>query len=264
MIQDRRWRRSRGWCHAIGDGSGLTPIVLNRAPKSVESLPFLLLLTGEKGQPFDKLGGVDFSRDAMTLTETGFVPVKRQTVTDAGSLQSSFTIAALPFIAAKALYRHNPASNPNPRGFAMRRLVVAALLIAAATPAVARSTHADDAEAARIARTINDPRTQDGISGMMTAMADMMLDLRVDKLRNAVAKIDPEARFDDDGARTIGDMVERDDPYFRERLSGETRQATRMMGTMATTMAAMLPEFRAMGEKIERDMDRAMRKFPQR
>jgi hypothetical protein len=151
----------------------------------------------------------------------------------------------------------------------MRRLIISAVLLAAASPALARSHNADDAEAMRVAQTLNDPRTQDALSGVMTAMADMMMGMRIDKLRDAVARVDPEAAANDrefgrGNARTIGDMIERDDPYFRERLAGGTKMATRAMGSMATTMAGMLPELRAMGEKMERDMDRAMRKFPQR
>ena len=86
----------------------------------------------------------------------------------------------------------------------------------------------------------------------------------VDKLRAASARIDPDARDDRDwdGARTVGDMVERDDPYFRERLADGTQRAVGTMGAMASGMADMVPELREMGERMGRQMEKAMRRLP--
>jgi hypothetical protein len=145
----------------------------------------------------------------------------------------------------------------------MRLPFVAFLLIGTATsPALAASRHAEHAEAARIATKLNDPATQSALSGMVLAMADMMMDLRIDKFRDAVAKVDPDMRRDRDDARTLGDVVERDDPYFREHLANNSRKAAGMMGTMATGMADMLPEFRAMAERMGRDLEKTMRRLP--
>jgi hypothetical protein len=146
----------------------------------------------------------------------------------------------------------------------MHRFAVAALLLVSTSPVIAASRHQEDAEMARIADKLNDPRTQSAMSGMMVAMADMFMDLRVDKLRAAIARIDPEARDnrDWDGARTLGDVIERDDPYFREKLEGGSRMAVGTMGAMAGTMADMVPELRQMGERMGRDMEKAMRRLP--
>jgi hypothetical protein len=148
--------------------------------------------------------------------------------------------------------------------FKMHRFAVAALLLVSSSPALAASRHAEDAEMERMADKLNDPRTQSAMSGMMVAMADMFMDLRVDKLRAAIAKIDPEARNDRDwdGARTLGDMVRRDDPNFREKLADGSRTAVGTMGAMAGSMAEMMPELRDMGERLGRQMAKAMKNLP--
>lgn len=117
---------------------------------------------------------------------------------------------------------------------------------------------------ARMADKMNDPRTQSAMSGMMVAMADMFMDLRVDKLRAAIARIDPEARDnrDWDGARTLGDVMERDDPHFRDKIENGSRMAVGTMGAMASGMADMMPELRQMGERMGRQMEKAMRRLP--
>ena len=117
---------------------------------------------------------------------------------------------------------------------------------------------------ARMADKLNDPRTQSAMSGMMVAMADMVMDLRVDKLRAAIARIDPDARDDRDwdGARTLGDIVERDDPNFRDKLEYGSRMAVGTMGAMAGSMADMMPELRDMGQRMGKQMEKAMRNLP--
>ncbi len=146
----------------------------------------------------------------------------------------------------------------------MHRFAVAALLLVSTSPALADSRNREDAEMARMADKLNDPRTQSAMSGMMVAMADMFMDLRVDKLRAAIARIDPDSRSDRDrdGARTLGDVIARDDPNFREKLADGSRMAVGSMGAMAGTMADMLPQLRAMGERMGRDMEKAMKRLP--
>jgi hypothetical protein len=145
-----------------------------------------------------------------------------------------------------------------------RFTAVAALLLVSTSPALAGSRTQEDAEMARVADKLNDPRMQSAMSGMMVAMADMFMDLRIDKLRAAIARIDPESRNDRDwdGARTLGDMMRRDDPNFREKLEDGSRMAVGTMGAMAGTMADMMPQLRQMGERMGRDMEKAMKRLP--
>lgn len=143
-------------------------------------------------------------------------------------------------------------------------LAATALAAACATPALAESSSAEDAEIARTAEKLGDPRMQSAVSGMMLAVADIVMDVRVDKLREAIARVDPDARDDRDvdDARTLGDVVERDDPYFRERLADSSRMAVGTMGAVAGSMAALVPALRQMGERIGRDLEKATRNLP--
>jgi hypothetical protein len=146
----------------------------------------------------------------------------------------------------------------------LRTFAVAALLLVSTTPALADSRAREDAEMARMADKLNDPRTQSAMSGMMVAMADMFMDLRIDKLRAAIAKVDPDARSDRnwDGARTLGDLMERDDPRFRDKIEDGSRMAVGAMGAMAGSMAEMMPELRDMGERMGKQMEKAMKRLP--
>jgi HAMP domain-containing protein len=144
----------------------------------------------------------------------------------------------------------------------MRYAILAiALAATVAAPAMARARHSEDVEAARMAKTFNDPRMQDSLADALGALTDAFMDVRIDRLRAAVSKIDPEARYDDDGARTIGEMVARDDPNFREHIDGQSRMALRTMGSMASGMAEMLPEFRRMAEEFGRKVERQSRRI---
>ena len=150
----------------------------------------------------------------------------------------------------------------------MHRIVVAALLLVSTSPALAAPRHPEDAEVARAADKLNDPRMQSAMSGMMVAMADMFMDLRVDKLRAAIARIDPDARDDRDlardwdGERTLGDVIQRDDPHFRDKIEDGSRMAVGSMGAMASGMADMMPQLREMGERMSRSMEKAMSRLP--
>ena len=148
--------------------------------------------------------------------------------------------------------------------FKMHRFAVAALLLVSTSPALAAPRHPEDAEIARAADKLNDPRMQSAMSGMVVAMADMFMDLRVDKLRAAIARIDPDARDDRnwDNARTLGDVIQRDDPHFRDKIEDGSRMAVGSMGAMASGMADMMPQLREMGERMGRSMEKAMSRLP--
>jgi hypothetical protein len=147
----------------------------------------------------------------------------------------------------------------------MRFVILAAALFATvSTPALARTKNADDREMARVAKTFNDPRTQDALADALGALTDAFMDVRIDRLRAAVSRIDPEARYDDDGARTLGEVMAREDPNFRANMRDQSRVALRTMGTMATGMADMLPELRRMAEDFGRKMERATQRIDRR
>jgi hypothetical protein len=165
----------------------------------------------------------------------------------------------------------------------MRRFA-AALLSASIllTPAVALAAPADasDRDIAAMADKLNDPKMQSALSGMIMAMTDMMMDLRIDKLRDAVAKVDPKAARDAGGktgmgsdgvgsdgvgsdgvggARTLGEAMARDNPNFRDDMAKNSRVAVSAMGSMASGMAKMIPQLREMAERMGKEVKRATR-----
>ena len=134
------------------------------------------------------------------------------------------------------------------------RIVLPALVIAGAlSPASALAAEGD---AARVAEDLNNPVRQEQMAAAAEAVTTAVLDMPAAPLLRAAETIagrDPEA-IDPD--LRVGDLVgpeAADAPYeFAHRLP-------RMMGALASaaaTMEAMLPELRAMGDRIAEDMTR--------
>ncbi len=148
----------------------------------------------------------------------------------------------------------------------MRAATVAVLLFVTimATPAQARAHYGEEADLARTTRTLNDPRTQDATAGVMVALTDSLLDLRIDRLRAAMARIDPESarEMSEEGPHSLRDVVTRNDPDFEQHLYRDSRRATAQLGTAASGMAAMLPELRAMGARMGQQIEDAAKRFP--
>lgn len=142
----------------------------------------------------------------------------------------------------------------------MRSVLFPLAALLAVSPAVAQNRSADDAEIARMAERLNSPVAQAGMADMMTAMAGMLMSMRIDGLGDTVRRIDPKARTDPfGGARTVGEMMSRDDPDFQRNLGARSRQGAAMMGGMASVMARMLPQFRVMAEQMGREVERTAR-----
>lgn len=128
----------------------------------------------------------------------------------------------------------------------MRVLLIPALALAfAATPALAQ--HAPEAVVADLA---NDPGVQRHVEDRVSDAVDAVLDMRIGSLERA-ANPWSRARRDD----TLGDRLERDDPYLRDRIDRNTRRGTRMMGAMASEFAALMPELRASMGRLSRRID---------
>jgi hypothetical protein len=154
----------------------------------------------------------------------------------------------------------------------IKPLIASALIISAATPALARSHRAEDAEVARAAARLNDPAIQRALSGTMGALIAAMMDVRIDGIKKAIRPLagghaddDADNADNDKGrapARTLGDVMARDDPQFRDHMVKQTDRAVGMMGAAATGMAAMLPQLRDAAERIARQMARAANNIP--
>ena len=137
------------------------------------------------------------------------------------------------------------------------RIVLSALVLAGALAPV--PALAAPGDAARVAEELNDPVRQEQFATAAEAMATAVLDMPAAPLLRAAKTIagdDPD--YVDPDVR-VGDLVDPDTadaPYeFAHRLP-------QMMGTLAglaATLELMLPELRAMGDRIAEDMARDMR-----
>lgn len=131
-------------------------------------------------------------------------------------------------------------------------LTVLALL---STPAMARER---PAEAADMARQLEDPRNQRAAANAMGALFDMMLGMKAAPLAKAM-----DAMGERDAARripkgaTIGDRA---GPEARAMPREIKRRVPGMMNAMAAMtgmLDEMLPQLEAIGEQMERDFGRA-------
>jgi hypothetical protein len=132
------------------------------------------------------------------------------------------------------------------------RIVLPALIVAGVlSPA---SALAADGDAARVAEDLNDPARQEQMVAAAEAVTTAVLDMPAGPLMRAAKTIRGENPDYVDPDLRVGDLVgpeAADAPYqFAHRLP-------QMMGALATaaaTMEAMLPELRAMGDRIAEDM----------
>lgn len=113
---------------------------------------------------------------------------------------------------------------------------------------------------------LKDPRFQAQMGDMMGAMMQAMMSMKIGGIAEAAGKMDPNsrmARVDPDA--TVGDMVSDGDPHYAERMADKTRVMAKTAGTMAGSMAEMMPVLarmaQDMGAQMEKSMGREMRKI---
>jgi len=133
----------------------------------------------------------------------------------------------------------------------MRKLILATALLACATPALAQR----DRDADAIADRLGDRATQRVVGDSIGAIMAAVLDVRIDGLRRA---IDPLGRRDRYEPRTVREMIERDDPYFEDRVAQDTGMAVATMGSAARGIADLVPELRILTDRVSRSVEDAM------
>jgi hypothetical protein len=111
-------------------------------------------------------------------------------------------------------------------------------------------------DAARVAEELSDPVRQEQMAATAEAATTAMLDIPVGPLLRAAKTIAGEDPEWVDPDLRVGDLVDpetADAPYeFAHRLP----QAMAALAGAAATLEAMLPELRAMGDRIAEDMAR--------
>ena len=137
----------------------------------------------------------------------------------------------------------------------MRILIAAAAAALIAAPVAAQYHDAPPPEVA-LADRLNDPVVQHGVAASMSAILAALMDTRVGGFAQFT---DPHE--DIRPSDTLGDLVARDDPYFQERAYADARRSTEMMGRMAGSFAAMMPELRNTADRMRSELDRVDRDY---
>jgi len=137
------------------------------------------------------------------------------------------------------------------------RIVLPALVIAGAlAPAPALAA---ESESARIAEELTDPVVQERMAAAAEVMTEAVLSMPAGPLLRAaetMAGRDPE-NVDPD--LRVGDLVGPEAADAPREFAHRLPQMMGALATMAATMEAMLPELRAMGDRIAEDMARNIR-----
>jgi len=137
------------------------------------------------------------------------------------------------------------------------RIVLPALIIAGAlAPAPALAA---ESESARIAEELTDPVVQERMAAAAEVMTEAVLSMPAGPLLRAAEtmagrdpeKVDPDLR--------VGDLVGPEAADAPREFAHRLPQMMGALATMAATMEAMLPELRAMGDRIAEDMARDIR-----
>jgi len=138
------------------------------------------------------------------------------------------------------------------------RLVLPALAVAGAlSPVTALAAPGD---AARVAEDLNDPVRQEQMAAVAEAVTTAVLDMPVGPLMRAAKTMAGEDSEWVDPDLRVGDVV---GPEAADAPREFAHRLPQMMGALATaaaTMEAMLPELRAMGDRIAEDMAKDWRR----
>ena len=138
------------------------------------------------------------------------------------------------------------------------RLVLPALAVAGAlSPVTALAAPGD---AARVAEDLNDPVRLEQMAAVAEAVTTAVLDMPVGPLMRAAKTMAGEDSEWVDPDLRVGDVV---GPEAADAPREFAHRLPQMMGALATaaaTMEAMLPELRAMGDRIAEDMAKDWRR----
>ena len=134
------------------------------------------------------------------------------------------------------------------------RIVLPALAVAGAfAPATALAAPGD---AARVAEELNDPVRQEQMAAAAEAATTAVLDMPVGPLMRAAKTIAGEDPEWVDPDLRVGDLVDPETADAPYELAHRLPRAMAAMAGAAATLEAMLPELRAMGDRIAEDMAR--------
>ena len=122
----------------------------------------------------------------------------------------------------------------------MYRVAATALLLVAATPAVAAPPKDDTRAALSVA---GNPMVDKMVADRLAAVTHALLDVRIDGVIRAA---DPIHAGDPGSPRTLRDVVTRDDPDAERRMVENTDRAVATVGRAARATDKLIPQIEAL------------------
>lgn len=132
----------------------------------------------------------------------------------------------------------------------MRSALLAAFMAIGISTSPAVAAQDTQAKLDKIADRLNDPIVQGAVAGALGGMLDSIMDIRIDGIAKALEPLNRGKPIRVPG-RTLGEMAERDDPYYRERIQDNARYAVGSMGAMAGALSAAMPELERAMRRLE-------------
>ncbi|SIN59915.1 hypothetical protein SAMN02745824_0453 [Parasphingorhabdus marina DSM 22363] len=145
------------------------------------------------------------------------------------------------------------------RSHILAPLMATSLIVAAPVSAQEMAPETEWAE--RVA----DPEFQEQMAGMLGGFLTVILDIPIGQFATAAQQAIPEGledKVDRDGKlsridpdMTIGDLASGDNPDFEQDMQGKLRKGSAMAGILASEIGALLPQLKAMSERMKRRME---------
>lgn len=145
------------------------------------------------------------------------------------------------------------------------RTHILAPLIATSLVIAAPVSAQDMAPESEWAERIADPEFQEQMAGMLGGFMTVLLDIPIGQFAEAAQKAIPEGledKVDRDGSlsridpdMTIGDLARKDNPDFEQDMQGKLRKGSAMAGILASEIGALLPQLKAMSERMKQRME---------
>ena len=131
----------------------------------------------------------------------------------------------------------------------IRTVLAAACLITmlAPLPALARDA---DGRMGEIGAKLSDPRNQVAVTTMLTALSEAVLDMKVDSFVRAMRSVDPDAAADMPADARVRDLAGNDARHLPGDIGRTVPRAMGAAAGMAGAMGEMMPQLRAMGERM--------------
>lgn len=126
------------------------------------------------------------------------------------------------------------------------RLILATVLLAATSPALARPQPAAHISPEQAAAALQNPIVQEAGARTLAQLVGILLDTRIGAAGPLVA---PDAHVRADG--TLRDLAQRDDPRFEEHFYRDTRRALGKAGTLAGGAAAQARELKHTADRLD-------------